>query len=273
MINELDNYIITELISNCNDGAIYKAVDPAYPFTLFAIRVIPKELISPSKFLALEKETLILQTVAHENIIKLKGTRVTKKHYCLIFEYCSDGNLASFIKTQQCITENLLRHIIKQIVKALDALHSMNIVHNNLSLSNILLIKKGDELNIKLADFRSAQFVNPKTKDSRHDILDMGCILQRLIYGESLNNITNLSKKLNLSKDCFDFLTHCFQITTKKKFSFKKVKVHPFIGMDDEVSNNNEDWLLIGLEETREEEDEFEVVNTKEVGVMSESYE
>lgn len=259
MVNELDNYTITDLISNCNDGTIYKAIDHTSPSTPIAIRIIPNELISPSKLIALKKEITILNAVSHDNIIKLKNTRITKKYYCLIFEYCNDGNLATFIQTQQTITETSLRHIIKQIVEALEALHSMNIVHNNLCLSNILLTRKGDTLKIKLSDFRSAQFVKSEKKDFHYDILDMGCILQKLMSGNTQNNLNN---NRNLSKDCHDFLKKCFQISTIKHFSLKDVKVHPFIGINEGRTNKkNNDWLLVNIGETREVENEFEMVD------------
>eukprot|EP00826_Nyctotherus_ovalis_P064633 TRINITY_DN9486_c0_g1_i1.p1 TRINITY_DN9486_c0_g1~~TRINITY_DN9486_c0_g1_i1.p1 ORF type:complete len:265 (+),score=69.94 TRINITY_DN9486_c0_g1_i1:108-902(+) len=262
MIKELDNYIITDFISNCNDGAIYKAVDPFFPQTSFAIRVVPNELISPSKFLALEKETSILQTVTHENIIKLKSTRITKKHYCLVFEYCAHGSLDSFLKANQSISEGLLRHIIRQVASALETLHSLNIVHNNLSLSNLLLVKEGGRLKVKLADFRSAQLVNPKGHDFQYDILDMGCVLQKLICGDSQNNFGYLPKRLGLSEDCLDFLRNCFQITTKKDFSLKNAKQHPFIEMrEEEKRSESGEWLLVELDRS---EEEFELVEVME---------
>jgi len=267
---KVGNYIITELISQCHDGKVYKAINPSIPKTSYAIRVVPNELISPNKLLALEREVTILRTIMHKNIIALKTTSITNKNYCLVFEYCDGGNLASFIKNYQFekISETVLRDIIRQIVSGVEALHSNSVAHNNLTPNNILLAKEGEILRVKLSDFRSAQFVHPKSHDFRYDIFDIGHILQKLINKDLEIEASFITKRLDLSKECLDFLKGCFQVTNNKELFLKTIKAHPFISMDEgEMGEKNMleescDWLLVRGEESENMEEEFEMISS-----------
>ena len=265
MLQQIDNYFITNVISNCNDGTIYAATNPDFPNTKFAIRVVPRQLITPNKLLALDKEVFILKTITHENIIKLKDTKITDQNYCLIFEYCNAGNLSSFIENceSEKISETYLKMIIGQIVKGLDAFHSNKIVYNNLSINNTWLDMQGDSLKVKLTDLRFAQFASSTDQEFYYDILDIGRILQKLICGKCHEG-DYIPSNLDVSDDCLDFLKSCFQINGKKMTSLKAAKEHPFIALDSDYDSNEEndnDWLVIEFDKEKIEE-EFEMLSS-----------
>ena len=119
-------------------------------------------------------EIKILETLNHENIIKLKEViRDYNGEISYIFEYC-DCNLLEFIETHKeknkRIPESIIREIILQLTKGLKYLHSKNYFHRDLKPENILLILNKYDLNniqnntinntgikVKIADFGTAK--------------------------------------------------------------------------------------------------------------------
>jgi serine/threonine protein kinase len=69
----------------------------------------------------------------------------------IISEYCSNGTLLSYIQKKEVVEEEDCRRLFKQLVLALEYLHSqVGIIHHDVKLENILL--DGDE-RVKLGDF------------------------------------------------------------------------------------------------------------------------
>ena len=65
-------------------------------------------------------------------------------------EYISCGDLLSFVRKRSKISESISKFIFKQIIEALDFIHSNNIVHRDIKLDNILIDLQN---NIKICDF------------------------------------------------------------------------------------------------------------------------
>ena len=124
-------------------------------------------------------ERKILESLNHENIIKLKEViRDYNGEISYIFEYC-DCNLLEFIESHKennkKIPESIIREIILQLTKGLKYLHSKNYFHRDLKPENILLILNKYDLNnlpsnniyntgikVKIADFGTAKKIPNK---------------------------------------------------------------------------------------------------------------
>ena len=124
-------------------------------------------------------EIKILESLNHENIIKLKEViRDYNGEISYIFEYC-DCNLLEFIESHKennkKIPESIIREIILQLTKGLKYLHSKNYFHRDLKPENILLILNKYDLNnlpsnniyntgikVKIADFGTAKKIPNK---------------------------------------------------------------------------------------------------------------
>jgi len=79
-------------------------------------------------------------------------------------EYVSCGELLSFVRKRSKIYENIARFIFRQIVEALQYIHSQNIVHRDIKLDNILIDLQN---NIKICDFGVSKSI--KKNDVMHD--------------------------------------------------------------------------------------------------------
>lgn len=57
----------------------------------------------------------------------------------IVMDYCQGGDLRSYLKTKKRLPENQCLYFFRQILKALEYLHSLNVAHMDLKPQNILL--------------------------------------------------------------------------------------------------------------------------------------
>ena len=65
-------------------------------------------------------------------------------------EICAGGDLLNYVRKWRKLKEDSAKFIFKQIIEGLAHIHSMNVIHRDIKLDNILLDGHG---NIKIADF------------------------------------------------------------------------------------------------------------------------
>lgn len=86
----------------------------------------------------------------HDNIIELHDSFETPTFIFLVFELCKQGELFDYLTQVVTLSEKRTRIIMKQLIEAVEFIHSKNIVHRDLKPENILL---DDNLNVKVSDF------------------------------------------------------------------------------------------------------------------------
>lgn len=118
------------------------------------MKKIVKKLISYHQSVAIDKNILwIVSKIDHPNInplIKIDLSANWKTPY-LLTPWCNLGSLNDFIEKHQ-ISLELLNKLIFQTLSGLNYLHSLNLVHSDLKLSNILLHKEKDSIEFKIGD-------------------------------------------------------------------------------------------------------------------------
>lgn len=92
----------------------------------------------------LNNEIYILRNVEHKNIIKLYDTKFDKNYFYLIFEYCNGTDLDICLiqyleKNKKPFPQNIVQHIMKQIIDAFVYLHSNRILHRDIKPKNIFV--------------------------------------------------------------------------------------------------------------------------------------
>jgi serine/threonine protein kinase len=127
----------------------------------YAAKVVSREfLINEGAFDRFEQEIRLLQTFDHKNIVKIEEIVYEPKLIFVVMEYCSRGELFSFIVNNGSLEDAIVKRFLFQISEALVYLHERNIAHRDIKPENILL---DAELNIKVADFGLCHTTNKNT--------------------------------------------------------------------------------------------------------------
>lgn len=89
----------------------------------------------------------------HKNIIELLDFMETPTNYFMVFELCPGGELFDYLTQFVTLSEKKTRNIMRQILDALQFIHSHGIVHRDIKPENILL---QENLTVKISDFGMA---------------------------------------------------------------------------------------------------------------------
>jgi serine/threonine protein kinase len=73
------------------------------------------------------------------------------------------GEVFSVVKKQKVLNETIAAKIIKQVLQAVNYLHSKSIVHRDLKPENMLL-EHDDQWDIKVIDFGLSRYFNKDKK-------------------------------------------------------------------------------------------------------------
>uniref|UniRef100_K7G6S8 non-specific serine/threonine protein kinase n=1 Tax=Pelodiscus sinensis TaxID=13735 RepID=K7G6S8_PELSI len=93
----------------------------------------------------------ILAGCDHPNIVKLLDALYWDGRLWILIEFCPGGAVdAAMLELEKGLTEEQIRVACRQILLALQYLHSHKIIHRDLKAGNVLLTLEGD---VKLADF------------------------------------------------------------------------------------------------------------------------
>ena len=129
----------------------------------YAMKIIKKDSKKIYKYDTLKDEVNILKKLSHPNIIKFYDCQesISKLYIIMelakgesLFEWISKNYNNNNISTDNIkVDESKIYIIIKQLLLAINYLHTNNICHRDIKPQNILLQNKGDINNIKLIDF------------------------------------------------------------------------------------------------------------------------
>ncbi|KAM3133016.1 hypothetical protein pb186bvf_014872 [Paramecium bursaria] len=153
----------------------------------------------------INKEINFLRVFENRNIIQLHEVFETENNIILITDYCEGGSLQELINQNQ-LNEEQCKAIIKQIISAVEYLHSQDAFHRDLNVENIMLKEKNNINTVCLIDFGYADYWNFNGKydqenviragktapeiiknkfyDLRSDVYQIGLILYQLITGK-----------------------------------------------------------------------------------------
>jgi len=95
-----------------------------------------------------------LQQLHHPNIIQYFGMEVHTTVVYIFMEYCSEGSLATMLRSHSSMDEATVRVYTAQILQGLTYLHSRGIIHRDIKPDNIMRDSRGT---LKLADFGSSE--------------------------------------------------------------------------------------------------------------------
>jgi len=131
-----------------------------------AVKCIPKHVVL--RDLKRLEEVALLRRLDHPNIVASHDVYEYENEIQMVMECCEGGELYDAIQNSR--TRNFLEsngeqsvaYIVKQLLSALEYIHSRGVVHRDVKPENILLVSKEIESNmkVKLSDFGLARILH-----------------------------------------------------------------------------------------------------------------
>ena len=185
-------------------GAVYKALDREVNRTV-ALKVIRPDLARNSSIIERFKQELVLShQVTHRNVVRIYDLGEADGVKFITMEYIEGSDLRSLIKERKAFPPGEAVEIMLQISRALEAAHSVGVIHRDLKPQNIMRDNQG---RVIVMDFGLArlmesegmtqtgalvgtmEYMSPEQAlgsalDQRSDLFTLGLIFYELLSGK-----------------------------------------------------------------------------------------
>lgn len=124
-----------------------------------AVKIILKKNVKGNDQMVYD-ELEMLQTMSHPHIVKFVDWFESKDKYYIITQLATGGELFDRICDKGRFTEKDASQTIRQVLEAVDYLHSKDVVHRDLKPENLLYLTREDNSDLVLADFGIAKHLD-----------------------------------------------------------------------------------------------------------------
>uniref|UniRef100_A0A8C2QA97 Mitogen-activated protein kinase kinase kinase n=1 Tax=Cyprinus carpio TaxID=7962 RepID=A0A8C2QA97_CYPCA len=244
-----------------------------------------------------QKETDIkhLRKLKHPNIISFKGVCTQAPCYCIIMEYCAQGQLYEVLRAGRKVTPRLLVDWASGIASGMNYLHLHKIIHRDLKSPNVLVTQSD---NVKISDFGTSKELSDKsTKMSfagtvawmapevirnepvseKVDIWSFGVVLWELLTGEIpykdvdssaiIWGVGSNSLHLPVPSTCPDgfkiLMKQTWQGKPRNRPSFRQILLHLDIASADVLGTPQETYFKSQAEWREEVKKHFEKIKSE----------
>ena len=102
-------------------------------------------------------EAYVLLSLDHPNIIKVADVFIIDDLPCIVLELCQGGSLLDDVMQWGVMDGIRSRVVLEQLCNAVAYLHSLDIVHGDIKLENVMFKDVGSAGSLKLVDFGSVE--------------------------------------------------------------------------------------------------------------------
>jgi serine/threonine protein kinase len=136
-------YQILDVLGEGGMGAVYKANDRELKRTV-ALKVIRPDLArNPAIVERFKQELRLSHQVTHKNVIRIYDLGEGEGVKFITMEYIEGKDLRSLIREKNRFAPEEAVEVIQQVCQALDAAHSVGVIHRDLKPQNIMQDRSG----------------------------------------------------------------------------------------------------------------------------------
>jgi serine/threonine protein kinase len=234
----------------------------------YAMKVVLKSTLQKPKAKAkLQAEVKIHSMLRHQHVVYFSHFFEDANCYYMLLELCHNKSFSELMKRRKRLTEPEVQYYMSQILAALAYLHSINVIHRDLKLGNLLLdknmcVKIGDlGLAAKVTDSEERKrtlcgtpnYIAPEILENKHghsfqvDIWSTGVVMYTLLVGRPpyesrdvkstykrilANNFT-FPEHVPVSEAARDLICRMLQTNPEKRPSIAAINAHSFFTRPD----------------------------------------
>ena len=205
------------------------------------------------------REMMAMKGLTHEHIVRTYEAILYGNRVFLVMEYCAVGDLRRYINSGGALSENQAREFFGHMCLGLKKMHSVDLVHRDLKLENILIDAK---FRAKIADMGCArrqmnkflhtitgsyaygapELVSGENYDGKKaDVWSLGIILYAMVIGKLPYGDKDKLKKMlkerkkppqypgHLSELCCQLLTRMLTYVPLNRITLEGVMAHPWM--------------------------------------------